>query len=58
MVFPCRLGEANAKNGISLMTPQLPKELLQSLPSMLRIANTTPISSYSKAPGVFSSSCR
>src|SRR5437660_779573 len=46
------------KNGISLLSPQQPRSLLQPLPSMLRIYNVYSIPSCSKASGVFSSSCR
>ena len=58
MVFPYWLEDAKTKDGISLTTPQPPKGLLQSLPSMLRSIRAPPISSCSKAPGVFSSCCR
>ena len=43
MVFPYWLEDAKVKDGISLATPQPPKGLLQSLPSMLRITLTPPI---------------
>jgi len=41
-----------------LATPQHPKTLLQSLPLTLRGTPIIPIPNYSKASGVFSSSCR
>ncbi len=56
--FPLRLDTNILKTGISLAAPLFPKEKLQSLPAMLRIKTLEPISSCSKAPGVFSSRCR
>ena len=46
------------QSGISLAAPSHPETGFQSLPPMLRSKNLNPISSYSKAPGVFSSNCR
>ena len=37
------------KSGISLMTPQIPKELVLRLPPILRKSNQNAISEYSKA---------
>ena len=55
---PNRLESTTSKSGISLTAPVRPKPNLQSLPPMLRIKAVNPISSCSKASGVFSSNHR
>jgi len=55
--FTSGLEHASKKSGISLTSPFQPKPKLQTLPPILRIQKTCPISSYSKASGVFSSIC-
>ena len=56
--LPSRLDSKTWKVGVSLAAPSTPKGGLQSLPTTLRIQALKPISSCSKAPGVFSSRCR
>ena len=56
--LPFWLDYINLKGGISLTTPAKPKSCLQSLPPILRSKVMQPISSCSKAPGVFLSCCR
>ena len=55
LFLPPKLEAGRVESGISLTTPYFPKEILQSLPPMLRTIQPTPTQSYSKAPGVFSS---
>ena len=55
---PRKLESKNFKSGISLSAPSDPEIGHQSLPPMLRMKSLNPISSYSKAPGVFSSNHR
>ena len=57
-IFVGELEIRTLKSGISLTAPVRPKSDLQSLPPMLRINALTPISSCSKASGVFLSTCR
>jgi len=45
------------KSGVSLSTPPYPRTGFQSLPPTLRIKNQSSMPGYSKAPGVFPSSC-
>ena len=56
--FPLRLDFKVLKMGVSLTSPGQPKSAHQSLPTTLRIKTLKPISSCSKASGVFSSRCR
>ena len=56
--LPRRLESKTLKMGVSLSDPLRPKTKLQILPTTLRRQTLKPISSYSKAPGVFSSRCR
>lgn len=57
-VFPHRLDLAQLKTAVSLLSPRKPKSPLQPLTATLRINRTKSIPSYSKASGVFSSTCR
>jgi len=56
--LPLRLEFKVFKMAVSLSPPRHPKTSLQRLTTTLRIKTLKPISSYSKAPGVFSSRCR
>src|SRR3990167_3440579 len=56
--LPDRLDFKTRKMGVSLSGPSRPKAELHPLPTTLRIQVLKPISSCSKAPGVFSSCCR
>ena len=53
-----RLETTETRRGVALATPHDPKTVLQSLPLTLRGVPIIPIPNYSKASGVFSSSCR
>src|SRR3989344_32404 len=57
-VSHARLEITVVKDGVALATPHRPRSVLQSLPSTLRRTPVIPIPNYSKASGVFSSSCR
>ena len=57
-VFRTQLDTNELKMSVSLTTPSHPETRLQSLLTTLRIRPLVSIPSYSKASGVFSSSCR